>query len=82
MEGILAGSSTTGNTIGMNRTLTYNANVTSNRGYLKPANEDNLQDLNMGNLLSVGEMAVPLVANHDSPMRINIESIFVLKKSF
>ena len=71
MEGILAASSTTGNTIGINRTLTYNANITSNRGYIKPANLENTTDLNMGNLLSVGEMATPLVGNHDSSMRVD-----------
>lgn len=70
MEGILAASSTTGNTVGVNRTLTYNANVVSNRGYLKPYDNDT-SDLNMGNMLSMAEMSAPLVANHDSPMRVN-----------
>ena len=72
MVGILASSSTTGNTVGASRTLSYNANIISNRGYLKPGNKENMTDINMGNALSVGEMCSPLVANHDSPMRVNM----------
>ena len=72
MEGIIAASSTTGGNIGVNRTLTYNANITSNRGYLRAGNLENTTDLNMGNLLSVSEMSAPLVATHDSSMRVNM----------
>jgi len=70
MEGILAASSTTGNSVGVNRTLTYNANVTSNRGYLKAYDKNDNSNLNMGNLLSAAEMSMPLVATHDSSMRV------------
>ena len=71
MIGILADTSTTSFTVGMTRTLTYNFNVLTNRGYLKPY-DGNSSDIDIGNAFSIAEAAVPLVANHDSAMRVNM----------
>jgi hypothetical protein len=73
MEGVLAITSTTSSTVGQSRVLSYNANIQSNRGYLKANTGDsNSDDLNIGSLQSLAEIATPLVTTHDAPMRTNM----------
>ena len=68
MLGIVALSTAGDSNVGINRNLTFNTNVLSNRGYLKVEKDDN--NLDFSSVLSPSEMITPFTANHDDPQRV------------
>lgn len=69
MTGIIAPSSSPDGTVGVSRTLSFEPNIVSARGYVE-TKDDRLDELKDVNLFSPGELAIPLCAVKDDPNRL------------
>ena len=69
MLGVLGITTSSDSGVGINRQLTLEPNITSTRGYIDIAGEDNIEDLNSANILTPSEMLTPLGVQHDDPTR-------------
>ena len=72
MLGILGITTSPDSGVGINRQMTLEPNITSTRGYLDIAGNDNVEDLNAAQLLSPSELLTPLGAQHDDPTRTSM----------
>ena len=69
MVGIVAPSTSPDGSVGIQRTLTLEPNITNIRGIIADKHED-LDSLNDTNLFSPGELTIPLAATIDDPNRL------------
>lgn len=69
MLGVFGITTSNDGQVGVNRQLTLEPNITSTRGYIDVAGQNNVEDLNSANLLTPTELLTPLGVQHDDPAR-------------
>lgn len=69
MLGVLGITTANDSGVGINRQLTLEPNITSTRGYIDIAGQENVEKLNSAQLLTPNEMLTPLGVQHDDPAR-------------
>ena len=75
MLGIISQASPISGAIGIARTLTVDASVTSARGYMKVADtKEDINNLSSKQLLSGSELMIPFLATSDDPERVAMAS--------
>ena len=79
MVGIISPSTSPDGTVGINKTLTCEPNITSVRGYVD-IKDHRLDELNDTNVFSPGELSMPLSATVDDPNRLGIVNAWLSLK--
>jgi hypothetical protein len=75
MVGVLSQASPISGSIGIARTLTLDANITSARGYIKVAqNKDEINQLSTAKMISAAESLIPFGVSSDDPERTAMTS--------
>lgn len=69
MTNVLGMSTGFAGTVGVNRVMTTNANVSSKRGYISD-NQDVKKNMNDVNTMTTGENLTPMCTTHDDPFRL------------
>ncbi len=77
MLGVAAASTPSSSSAGITKYAAMNPRITNTLGFVKTGNDEDSNELEMGNLGSPGELLTPFAIDHDSPERLS----FITKES-